>query len=294
MMHGGGNERSGTATDIQTVVEGAEGVTRLKSKRKRFSKRPPDGPFGANAAWIHGGCGTPEYGAYSTAKTLCAKHKNPRWGQYGGRGIEFRFPSFASFLAHLGRRPAGRVLRRIDNEGNFETGNVRWTRRKSAETRGSHRKARATTCGHSKHHAKGLCRSCYEHTPKVRARRAAYDAAHRIPTPRKIAVRINSCHPERPHYAFRLCVACYRISPEGRAVRRRYEASPKGKKARAHYAATPESRARQNAYSAARYVPRPLRPRAVNICGHPDRPHKAKGRCQSCYDTMRSTLPPHV
>ena len=34
--------------------------------------------------------------------------------------------------------------------------------------------------------------------------------------------------------------------------------------------------------------------RAVNICGHPDRPHKAKGRCQSCYDVMRSTIPPHL
>jgi hypothetical protein len=264
-------------------------LTPLKSKRKRFSKRPPDGPFGANAAWVHGGCGTPEYGAYTIAKTLCVNPKNPRWAQYGGRGIKFRFRSFVSFMEHLGRCPAGKVLRRIDNEGHFEIGNVCW---KSAETRGSYRKARATTCGHSKHHAKGLCRSCYEHTPKVRARRAAYDAARYVPAPRTIAVRINSCgHLDRPHYAFGLCVACYRISPEGRTVRRRYEASPKGKKARALYAATPKNRARQNAYAVARYVPRPPRPRAVNICGHPDRPHKAKGQCQSCYDAMRSTVP---
>ena len=267
-------------------------MTPQKRKRKRFSKRPPDGPFGANAAWIHGGCGTPEYGAYVTAKTLCANPKNPQWAQYGGRGIEFRFPSFVSFLDHLGRHPAGKVLRRIDNEGHFEIGNVRWTRRKSAENRGPYRKARATTCGHSKHHAKGLCRSCYEHTPRVRARRAAYDAAHRIPTPRKMAVRINSCgHPDRPHCAFGLCVACYRISPEGRAVRRRYNTSPKGKEARARYAASPENRARQRAYAAARYVPKPPRLRILNTCGHPDRPHKAQGRCQSCYDAMRSTTP---
>lgn len=209
-------------------------MTVLKSKRKRFTKRPPDGPFGPNAAWIHGGCGTPEYGAYSTAKTLCANPKNPRWPQYGGRGIEFRFPSFVSFFEHLGRRPAGRVLRRIDNKGHFEIGNVCWMRRESAENRRVHRKARATTCGHSKHHAKGLCRSCYEATPKVRARRAAYDAARDVPAPRKIAARVNSCgHLDRPHYAFGLCVACYRISPEGRAVRKRYERSPKGKKTRA-------------------------------------------------------------
>jgi hypothetical protein len=98
------------------------------SKRKRFTKRPPDGPFGPNAGWIHGGCGTREYGAYSTAKTLCANPKNPRWAQYGGRGIEFRFRSFVSFMEHLGRCHAGKVLRRINSDGHFEIGNVHWTR----------------------------------------------------------------------------------------------------------------------------------------------------------------------
>jgi hypothetical protein len=174
----------------------------------------------------------------------------------------FSFRSFVEFREHLGPRPAGMILGRIRNDGHFEIGNVLSTsRRKSAKNRRAYRKARATTCGHSKHHAKGLCRSCYEKTPKVRARKAAYVAARRVPTPRKIAVRTNSCgHLDRPHYAFGLCVACYRISPQGRAVRRRYETSLKGKKARARYAATPKSRAYQTAYAAARYVPRPPRP----------------------------------
>jgi len=260
------------------------------SKRKRFSKRPPDGPFGPNSGWIHGGCGTPEYVAYVNAKTQCRNPKNIQWRYYGGRGIEFRFSSFAWFLEHLGRRPAGKILGRIRNDGHFEIGNVLWTtRRKSAKRRGAYRKARATTCGHSKHRAKGLCRACYEAIPEIRVRKAAYAAAHRVPTPGKIAVRTNSCgHLDRPHYAFGLCVACYRISPKGRAVRRRYETSPKGKETRARYATTPKSRAYQASYSAARYVPRPPRPRAVNTCGHLDRPHKAKGRCQSCYDVIRN------
>jgi hypothetical protein len=105
------------------------------SERKRFSKRPPDGPFGANASWIHGGCGTPEYRAYTTAKTLCANHKNPRWLRYGGRGTEFRFSSFASFLEHLGRRPAGKVLDRLNREGHFETGNIYWRRKRRKKLR---------------------------------------------------------------------------------------------------------------------------------------------------------------
>jgi hypothetical protein len=274
------------------MAEGPEMMSRRKSFGKQTPK-PPDGPFGENGSWVHGCAYTPEYRVYISTKSRCVNPKNPQWRYYGARGIEFRFPSFPVFWKYMCPRPAGMILSRIRNDGHFEIGNVHWTtHRESAKNRRIYRKARATTCGHPKHHAKGLCRSCYEATPKVRARRAAYDAAHRIPTSRKIAVRINSCgHLDRPHYAFGLCVACYRISPEGRAVSRRYGASPKGKKARALYAATPESRARQNAYSAARYVPRPPRPRAVNVCGHPDRPHKAKGQCQSCYDAIRSTVP---
>lgn len=237
------------------------------SNRKRFSKRPPDGVFGANASWIHGGCGTTEYITYAGAKSRCQNPKNPQWPHYGGRGIEFRIPSFVVFLEHLGRRPRGKILGRI-NDGHFEIGNVRWiTRHQSAKNRRPHRNApRATTCGHAKHHAKGLCRACYESTPTIRARKAAWKTAHRVPRPRKIAV--NSCgHPDRPHYAFGLCVVCYRISPEGRAVRRRYENSTKGRQTRARYASTPKSRAYQTAYAKAHYVPKPPRARVSSEVG---------------------------
>jgi hypothetical protein len=199
--------------------------TKVKSKRKRFSKRPPDGPFGANAAWIHGGCGTPEYSAYTAAKTLCANPKNPRWGQYGERGIEFRFSSFPSFLEHLGCRPTGKVLDRIDRDGHFAPGNVYWRRKRPKKRR----------------------------TPKAKARKAARIAVEKTPRVKPV----NVCgHPDRPHYAFGLCDACYRISPERRAVRRRYNDSPKGKETRARYAASPQNRAGQGAYAATRYVPR--------------------------------------
>jgi hypothetical protein len=259
----------------------------VTSQRKSYGSpipKPPAGPFGENAGWIHGFSRTPEYACFIQTKSRCVNSKNSEWRYYGARGIGF--PSFTVFLEHMGRRPAGKILGRIRSDGHFEPGNVCWTtRRNSAKTRRVHRKARVTACGHPKHHAKGFCRSCYELTPEIRARKAAYAAAHHVSTPR--AVRINSCHPDRPHYAFGLCVACYRRSPEGRAVRRRYETSQKGKETRACYAATPRSRAYQAAYAAAHYIPRPRR-HAVNICGHPDRPHKAKGRCQSCYDAMRS------
>lgn len=255
-----------------------------------------------SCAWLHGGCGTPEYVAYISTKSRCRNPNNPQWQYYGGRGVEFRFSSFTAFRDHLGLRPAGKILSLIRPDGHFELGNVHWTTRcESAKNRKVyrkatyHRKARVTTCGHPKHYAKNLCRACYEATPKVRTRKAKYAAARYIRTPRKITARVNSCgHFDRPHYAFGFCAACYRVSPEGRSVRLRYAISPKGKQTAARNAAEPANRARQNAYSAARYIPRP-RPTPVNTCGHLDRPHKSGGRCQSCYDIFRhprKSVPP--
>lgn len=68
-----------------------------------------------------------ESDAYQGAKTRCTKPRHPAYKNYGGRGIQFRFKSFAEFLAHVGTRPSPEyTLDRIDNTGHYETGNVRW------------------------------------------------------------------------------------------------------------------------------------------------------------------------
>ena len=64
---------------------------------------------------------------YLEAKRRCQSILHKQHNDYGGRGIEFRFNSFEDFYAELGPRPPTFQLDRINNNGNYEVGNVRWT-----------------------------------------------------------------------------------------------------------------------------------------------------------------------
>jgi hypothetical protein len=75
----------------------------------------------------HKACSTPEYKALHQAKQRCENPNDPQFKNYGGRGIEFHFESFEQFFAEVGPRPDdGMSLDRIDNDGHYEPGNVRW------------------------------------------------------------------------------------------------------------------------------------------------------------------------
>ena len=75
----------------------------------------------------HNGSATPEYRAYYHAKQRCGNPSNSNYINYGGRGIEFRFNSFEEFLEHVGIRPSmEHSLDRIDTNGHYESGNLRW------------------------------------------------------------------------------------------------------------------------------------------------------------------------
>jgi len=81
----------------------------------------------ARRAKHHGMSNTPEYQSYCSAKSRCTRENHQDWQNYGGRGIKFLFASFKDFYAELGPRPAGTTLDRINNDGNYEPGNVRWS-----------------------------------------------------------------------------------------------------------------------------------------------------------------------
>lgn len=72
----------------------------------------------------------PEYKVWAAMKQRCQNPRNSRYHRYGGRGITVCpewLDSFDAFLAHVGPRPSkGYSLERINNNGNYEPGNVKW------------------------------------------------------------------------------------------------------------------------------------------------------------------------
>lgn len=74
---------------------------------------------------------TPEYRAWRHMNTRCYNPNCPMFYRYGGRGIQVcdRWrDSFEVFLADVGPRPSpNHSINRIDNDGNYEKGNVCWT-----------------------------------------------------------------------------------------------------------------------------------------------------------------------
>jgi hypothetical protein len=79
------------------------------------------------------GIRSPEYNAWRHMNQRCSNPDYKQWKDYGGRGIsvcpEWR-ESFEAFLDDVGPRPSPELtLDRIQNDGNYEPGNVRWADR---------------------------------------------------------------------------------------------------------------------------------------------------------------------
>ena len=85
---------------------------------------------------------TPEYKAWLSMKKRCNYIKAINYPDYGGRGIKVCAEwqsSFTSFLNDVGRKPSKEYsLDRINVNGNYEPGNVRWaTAKEQARNRRS-------------------------------------------------------------------------------------------------------------------------------------------------------------
>lgn len=88
----------------------------------------------------HGLYGHPLHKAWDSIIQRCENPKNKNYARYGGRGIsicaEWRhdllaFHAYVSLLPHCGDK--GYSLDRIDNDGNYEPGNLRWATSKEQQ-----------------------------------------------------------------------------------------------------------------------------------------------------------------
>lgn len=78
----------------------------------------------------HGMSGSPEYRAWTKIIRRCTKPNTKEFKDYGNRGITVCKSwenNFTTFFKHVGKRPSKKhSIDRINNNGNYETGNVRW------------------------------------------------------------------------------------------------------------------------------------------------------------------------
>jgi len=72
---------------------------------------------------------TPTRMSFFCAKNRCTNPNNTDWKHYGARGIKFLFTSVEQLIAEIGSRPEEQEIDRINNDGNYEPGNVRWATR---------------------------------------------------------------------------------------------------------------------------------------------------------------------
>lgn len=94
-------------------------------------------PGELNGRWQNGKFDHPLYQIYQDLKRRCTSEQHLRYSDYGGRGIRVCdewAEDFWKFVEDVGPRPEGKTLGgraywqldRINNDGNYEPGNVRW------------------------------------------------------------------------------------------------------------------------------------------------------------------------
>ena len=110
----GNNLRRGKSSSCGECIE-----------REKFRKRV------TKHGHTSGGRCTSIYARWKDMRQRCSNPNNPRYPDYGDRGITVceRWRSFENYYADRGDPPPGKSNDRINNDGNYEPGNLRWATR---------------------------------------------------------------------------------------------------------------------------------------------------------------------
>ena len=99
---------------------------------KEIKLRDSKGRIAKGNCITHNMSRTRTYVSWQRMKQRCYNPNETKYKNWGGRGInvcERWLESFENFLDDMGRRPDGCSLDRIDNDGNYEPNNCKWSDR---------------------------------------------------------------------------------------------------------------------------------------------------------------------
>ncbi len=156
-----GRSRYYRRSDVEAYRPTAAKNRRAESASRRFTKhqRYVDELGNSLALTRH-----PLYATWRGMIDRCHIGRGDDWDRYGGRGIRVYKPwhNLATFireiLALIGPRPLGRTLDRIENDDDYEPGNVKWsTPAEQAANRGSVRDRPFCLCDFDCSSVPGLC-----------------------------------------------------------------------------------------------------------------------------------------
>jgi hypothetical protein len=91
---------------------------------------------------------TPTYRVWTDMRKRCENPRSKSYPNYGGRGIKVckRWQKFENFLADMGERPSdSHEIDRIDHNGDYKPGNVRWLDDGRAQTRNRRKPKNSTS-----------------------------------------------------------------------------------------------------------------------------------------------------
>lgn len=101
---------------------------------------------------------TPEYKTWVSIKYRCNNKKSINYKTYGGRGIKVCdewLNNPKSFIKYIGPKPSTKhSIDRIDNDGNYEPGNVRWVTQHEQAMNKRHKLSKSGFVGVYRHNNK--------------------------------------------------------------------------------------------------------------------------------------------